>query len=305
MGSPYSVTPGGNGGGVTGGSAAGGGATGADGILRSARSSRSRCLASRSRSRCHVSRETRLPVSRLTKYGLPFLSYLRTFRPLPLPPFLLAMLNHTQLRVDLSTKKSNMSYMNLASIDPVAFSREFAKQIRDVASLLMTISGTTDSIRATESPSSIETIALHVARYAKCLDVRDDRTEGSIDILARIVTNKITAIESDPDYESILHSAHRFLPRTEADTVIVGAHARRCIETASHVRVAWLAVFAGISYDNCTMHVHRGRLKGSKGLVTSLSAKKWLSQRSDEAFERIVRTTQAERVPTKRQRVAR
>lgn len=181
--------------------------------------------------------------------------------------------------VDVSTVKSNMNNMRLYNIHPGKFAQSFAARIRNVAETLAAISGLQDSIRTLSDPSNIETIAIHVARYAKREEMMDDRTESSIGMLARVAYNRITDIDLEPNYDAILKSAFRFAPQSDIDAVVIGARARLCIDQNARVPVAWLAVFAGVSYDNCTMNVHRGKLKGSRGMVTATSARVWLEKR--------------------------
>lgn len=172
--------------------------------------------------------------------------------------------------------------IRLVDVQPEVFAKKFNETIRNVAYELGVVTGTHDSIRATIDPSNLYNVVLHVVRYAKGLDKGLGTTEASIGMVTRIGYNRLLELESEPDFYSILKNVHHFEPQTELDAVIVGAHARWCIDHGQRVMVSHLAVLAGVSWSNCSMHLHRGNLKGGKGSVTAASAAKWLESRAGE-----------------------
>ncbi len=172
----------------------------------------------------------------------------------------------------------------LKDIDPNEFARNFSVRVRETARTLAAISGLIDSVRATEDPPNIETIALRVANYARGENTHQRETEAAISMLARLAYNPLVDLEADPDFDGILRGNE---PRTDTDTVIIGAHTRYLLDTNRPVRVAWLAVLANMSYANCAMSMHRGKLRGSRGMVTVTSARSFLMERQKPKTPRV------------------
>lgn len=167
----------------------------------------------------------------------------------------------------------------LRDVKPEVFAVAFNQRVRDVAFELSTITGMVDSLRASIDPSNLTEIVLHVVRYAQGIDKCLGTTEAAIGMVTRLGYNALLDVESDPDFHSILKNVHLFEPQSELDAVTIGAYARWCIDHGQRVLVSHLAVLAGVSWSNCSMHLHRGNLKGGKGTVTAVSAKKWLTER--------------------------
>lgn len=164
----------------------------------------------------------------------------------------------------------------LKDIDPNMFAKSFTIRVRDTAKTLAAISGLIDSVRATKDPSNVETIALRIANYARGEIAHQRKIEEAICMLARLSYNSLVDLEADPDFDSILRENE---PRTDTDTIIIGAYARHLLDTDRPVRIAWLAVLANMSYANCAMSMHRGKLDGERGMVTVTSARAFLTER--------------------------
>lgn len=178
----------------------------------------------------------------------------------------------------------------LKDIDPILFAAHFAIRIRETAKILAAVSGLIDSVRATQDPPNIETVALRVASYARGDEIIQPETEAAISMVARLAYNPIVDLESDPEFDRVLRGNE---PQDDTSTIVIGAHARFLLDTNRPVRVALLAVLANVSYANCAMNVHRGKLKGSRGMVTVTSAKEFLNARKRQITERQQRVKSA------------
>lgn len=193
----------------------------------------------------------------------------------------------------------------LKDISPERFARDFALKIRDAAKTLAAISGLVDSVRATEDPPNIESIALRVANYAKGIEVVERNTNVAISMVARLAYNRLGELEVDPDFNAILRGNE---PQSDCDTVVVAAHARWLLDNNLPVRVDGLAVLANISYANCMMHMHRGNLRGSRGMVTVTSAKEFLLERAKQqakvTLAKVPHSVRNEAIPRKRRKAS-